>query len=54
LNHIEHPSQTYVCDDPFFQRWLELNVFEDFGLPIPNRTLDHSDEAVAALLTAMQ
>ena len=51
---VETPAGAYVCDDPFFQRWLELNVFEDFGLPIPNRTLDHSDEAMAALLTAMQ
>jgi len=50
---VETASGAYVCDDPFFQRWLELNVFEDFGFPIPNRTLSSRDHAVAAMLTAM-
>ena len=25
----------YLFDDPFFRRWIELNVFRDFGFAVP-------------------
>lgn len=51
---VQSPAGAYHCDDPFFRRWLELNVFEDFGLPIPNRALTMNDDSMAAMVSAMR
>lgn len=29
------PDGVYAFDDPFFRRWIEVHVFQDFGLVVP-------------------
>lgn len=33
--HIAKENGKHRVDDPFFKRWIELNAFREFNLPVP-------------------
>jgi hypothetical protein len=33
-------QREYVFDDPYYRRWVQLNIVSDFGLSVPGATGD--------------